>query len=352
MNDPADPYFRPRPSPWKLVVAFALVYISWGTTYLAIKEGVKTEQLPPALFGGTRVCLAGLLLLGFLRLRGQSLRLPWRELGSVSLIGLLLFVAGNGLITVAEKTVPSGVAAVLVASTPLWMALLEMLWPRGERLCTRGWVGLLIGLAGVLIVLAPKLQEAGSLQNLGFLLVLGSAGSWSVGALLLRYRRSRVSHLTAAAYQMAIGGGALALIGLAIGETRELTPEHLTPGAVFAFFYLLIVGSLVGFVAFNWLLGHVSAAQAGTYAYINPLVAILVGWLFGNEEISGWIIGGMAVILAGVGLVRSGGQHRKRVQSGLEVVPVLSESEERNGQARPVRHEVSDGEPPALCRRA
>jgi hypothetical protein len=121
---------------------------------------------------------------------------------------------------------------------------------------------------------------------------------------------------------------------------------------VFAFFYLLIVGSLVGFVAFNWLLGHVSAAQAGTYAYINPLVAILVGWLFGNEEISGWIIGGMAVILAGVGLVRSGGQHRKRVQSGLEVVPVLSESEERNGQARPVRHEVSDGEPPALCRRA
>jgi drug/metabolite transporter (DMT)-like permease len=223
---------------------------------------------------------------------------------------VLLFVFGNGLITLAEKTVPSGVAAVLVATTPLWIALMEMLWPGGDRLTGRGWLGLLIGLAGVLLLLAPKLHDpADFLLDYGPLLVLGSAASWAFGSLVLRYRRLRCSHLTAAAYQMILGGGSLALVGLVVGEGSQLTREHFTAGAAYAFFYLLIVGSLVGFVAFNWLLGQVSAAQAGTYAYVNPLVAVLVGLLDG-EELTGWIVGGIAIILAGVALVRGG--HRGR----------------------------------------
>jgi drug/metabolite transporter (DMT)-like permease len=305
----ADPSFARRPAAWSLALAFALVYLSWGTTYLAIKEGVKNQQLPPALFGGVRVCLAGLLVLAYLAWRGRSVRLPWRELVGVGRIGLILFVGGNGLITVAEKTVPSGVAAVLAATTPLWMGLLEMCWPGGDRLRLGGWLGLLLGLAGILILLAPRLQAPEALRNeVGLLLVLGSAGSWALGSLLLRHRPSGAPHLTAAAYQMVLGGGALALVGLAVGEAGELTPDHFTAGAAFAFFYLLVVGSLVGFVAYNWLLGHVPAAQAGTYAYVNPVVAILVGWLWGEEELTGWIVGGMVVILAGVALIRTGGR--------------------------------------------
>jgi drug/metabolite transporter (DMT)-like permease len=205
--------------------------------------------------------------------------------------------------------VPSGVAAVLVATTPLWVGLLAMLWPGGERLGGRGWLGLLIGLGGVLILLAPRLHDPAALvADLGPLLVLGSAWSWALGSLLMRHHRLQGSHLTAAAYQMLLGGGCLAVVGLIVGETRHL-PERLTPAAVGAFVYLLIVGSLVGFVAYNWLLGHVTAAQASTYAYVNPAVAVLVGWADG-EDMTPWLLAGIGVILAGVALVRGGARPR------------------------------------------
>jgi drug/metabolite transporter (DMT)-like permease len=300
-----------RPATWAIVLAFALVYVCWGTTYLAIKRGVKDEHLPPALFGGVRVGLAGLLLLGYLAARGQSLRLTRRDLAVVSVTGCILFVGGNGLITLAEKTVPSGVAAVLAATTPLWIGLLAMCWPGGERLSGRGWVGLLVGLGGVLLLLGPKLGDpADFVRDFGPLLVLGSAVSWGLGSLVMRHHRLEGSHLVGAAYQMALGGGCLALIGLAVGEASHL-PAQLTPGALGAFLYLLVFGSLVGFVAYNWLLGHVSATQVSTYAYVNPAVAVLVGWADG-EEMTVWLAGGIAVILVGVALVRAGGMRAPR----------------------------------------
>jgi drug/metabolite transporter (DMT)-like permease len=206
--------------------------------------------------------------------------------------------------------VPSIVTAVLVATTPIWFALLEALWPWGERLTIRGWLGLALGLSGVLVLMAPELMRIDHFfEDLGPLLILGSAISWAVGSFFLRHRKRshRCSHLLSAAYQMLIGGTLLTLIGLAAGETREVTPAIFTPTAVFSFFYLLVVGSLVGFVAYNYLLGHASGALVGTYAYVNPVVAILVGWQLGHEELSPWILGGVAVILAGVALVRIGG---------------------------------------------
>jgi drug/metabolite transporter (DMT)-like permease len=291
------------------VLAFTLVYLSWGTTYLAIKEGVRT--LPPALFGGTRILLAGLILLGFLALRGEPLRLAWREWLWAAAGGLVLFVSGYGLISVAQKTVESGVASILVATTPLWIGLLEGFWPGGDRLTPRGWLGLLAGLAGVVVLLLPQLGDPAALrQDIGPLLILGSAFSWALGSLLLRYRKSAGSHLAAAALQMILGGIGLSLVGLAVGEAQQLTPDRFTPAAVYAYFHLLIVGSLIGFVSYTWLLQHVSAALAGTYAYVNPLVALLIGWLLGGEEITVWIAAGMVIILAGVFLMRSGGiQH-------------------------------------------
>jgi drug/metabolite transporter (DMT)-like permease len=307
---------------WKLVLAFSVVYVSWGTTYFAIRAGVHSEHLPPALFGGVRVALAGWILFGFLTLRGEPLRMPKGELFWVILSGLLLFVGGNGLITFALDNVPSGVTAVLVAATPLWVALMEWAWPGGDRLSARGWLGLLIGLGGVSILLGPKilldfrsLQDLGSLgalfQQAGPLWVLGSSLFWALGSLILRYHHRQGSRMASAAYQMIVGGMATALLGVGLGEMKQLSSNQLTWGAGLSFFYLLIVGSLMGFVAFNWLLGHVPAAMVGTYAYVNPLVAILVGWLLGGEEMTLSIIAGMVVILAGVALVRGGGATAK-----------------------------------------
>jgi drug/metabolite transporter (DMT)-like permease len=317
---------RSRPAVWQLAVAFALVYFCWGTTYLGIKKGVKDEGLPPALFGGTRLALAGVLLLGYAAATGRPLRLPGRDALGVVVSGLLFCVGGNGLVNVAEKTVPSGVAAVLAATTPLWMALIDCAWPGGERLRAGGWLGLVLGLGGVALLLAPQLSaNPGELltSDVGPLLVLGSAASWALGSLLVRHRRLRMDHLTAAGYQMFLGGVCLALLGLAAGEAGQL-PDRVTPGAVGAFVYLLVVGSLLGFVAFNWLMGHVRAAQVGTYAYVNPVIAVFAGWLLGGEELTGWTAAGVTVILAGVALVRSGAVgagHEKKPRRPEDAVP-------------------------------
>ncbi len=307
-----------RPAAWKIVLAFGLVYVAWSTTYLAIKEGVKT--LPPALFAGTRLASAGLLLLGYLVLRREPLRLSRRDLLATIIAGVCLFVGGNGLITVAETTVDSGMASVLVATTPVWIALAECLWPWGERLSLRGWLGVLIGLAGVLVLLVPKLSDPRLFfHDTGPLLVLGSAGSWAIGSLVLRYGRRGGSHLTSASYQMIVGGMMLSVIGWLRGEAKSLTAESFTFGGVFSFFYLLVVGSLIGFLAYSWLLQHVSATQAGTYAYVNPALAVLVGWLFG-EEVTIWVAAGLVVILGGVALVRGGQAKPSRSRCAVNTV--------------------------------
>ncbi len=329
---------EPGPSPprrasvWAIAVAFAPVYVSWGTTYLALKRGVQDEQLPPWLFSGCRVCLAGVLLLGFLAVRRQPLRVMPRDLGILLVGGLLLFVGGNGLLTLAQRSLTSGAAAVLGATTPLWIALVESCWPGGDRLGRRGWLGLLIGLAGLLILLGPRLRDSLSLEaDAGPLLLLSSSLLWAFGSVILRYRRVRISPFAAAGYQMLIGGGALALIGLSVGEAGELSPAHLTPAAVWAFCHLLVFGSLVGFVAFTWLLGHVSAAQVGTHAYVNPMIAVLVGWLIDHEPLTLSLLGGVGVILVGVALVRA----RRVPRPACRLAPPPEEAGEEIVIARP-----------------
>jgi drug/metabolite transporter (DMT)-like permease len=302
-----------RPAKWAIVLAFALVYLSWGTTYLAIKKGV--ESCPPAIFSGFRVGLAGMIVLGYLGLRGQAIRLALREFLWTALVGCLMFVGGNGLLTLGEKvSVASGMASVLGATTPFWIALLELFWPWGERLNGRGWLGLMLGLLGVLVLLAPTADDAASLlADAGPWFILGSSISWALGSVIMRYRRIKGSYLVVAAYQMIVGGLALVLIGCGCGEFAELSLASATPASIYSFFHLLVFGSLVGFVAFIWLLGHVSATLVGTHAYVNPAVAVLAGWLINSEAVTAWLLGGMAVILIGVALVRAGGaESRKR----------------------------------------
>jgi drug/metabolite transporter (DMT)-like permease len=312
-----NPAAARRPGSWAVVLALASLYLSWGTTNLAIKVGVQT--LPTCLFGGVRVFSAGLILFAYLALRGERLRLDSRDLLRLGLGGLCLFVMGNGLLTEGARTIPSGLASVLGATAPLWLALLEALWPWGERLTGRGWLGLFTGLAGLLVILAPSLQRfEGFWNDRGTGLVLISSFMWGLGSFLLRRRSSSGSPSTAAAYQMLIGGGALTLIGLSLGEARQITAESLTPQAIVAFFYLLVVGSLIGFIAFTWLMSRVPTPLASTYAYVNPLVAILVGWQLGNEELSAWLVAGMVIILVGVGLVRTGGVRLPRTPADLD----------------------------------
>jgi drug/metabolite transporter (DMT)-like permease len=310
MTPPDDPAPR-QPSAWSLVLAFLLVYFSWGTTFLATKIGVQV--IPPALFGGVRVGLAGLVLLAYQVACRAPLRMSRRDTFWTALASVFMFLGGNLFMTVGQQTIDSSMAAVLVATTPLWMAILEALWPWGERLDPRGWLGLALGLAGVFLLLAPRLRQPLTLlQDSGPFLVIGSAFSWSLGSLVLRYRRPGGSNLLIASYQMILGGGGLTLVGLSLGEFARFAPGELTVRPLLAWLYLLVVGSLIGFVAYTWLLAHVPVSLAGTYAYVNPLVAILVGVLLGGEQVSSWTFGGMAVILGGVALVRSGRRPNRR----------------------------------------
>jgi drug/metabolite transporter (DMT)-like permease len=297
-----------KPPAWKIGLALAVLYLAWGTTYLAIREGV--QELPPGLFGGLRVLAAGVLVLAWLRLRGLPHRVPLRQGLWLWLVGGILFVGGNGLITLGEKTVPSGVASVLAATTPLWMAVLEVSLPLGERLTGRGWAGLLLGLAGVVVLMSSRLSESAGepLRWFGPALVLTSAACWGLGAVLNRHRRVAGDHLVIAAWQMTLGGGSMALIGLLCGEAQVIGALDYFPfRGLLAFLYLLLVGSLIGFLTFTWLLGHVPAVLAGTHSYVNPVVAILIGWLLADEALTLPVVAGMVIILAGVALVRGPG---------------------------------------------
>jgi len=229
---------------------------------------------------------------------------------------LLLFVGGNWLLTLALDWLPSGVASILATTMPLILALMETVRPRGERLAMRGWIGLLLGLGGVVLLSGDVHSLHDFWTNPGPLLVLSSATLWALGSLIVRHHPPTVTAITAAAYQMLIGGLALIALGLACGEAATLGPEHFNLRSLGDFAYLLVVGSLIGFLAYRWLLGHVSSSLVGTYAYVNPLVAVLVGWSIADEALTPRILAGMAVILSGVALVRSA---RRRQGGSVDV---------------------------------
>ncbi len=296
---------RPSPTPpaWLVALAFLTIYITWGTTYLAIRVAVHDEHLPPALFGGLRIGSAGFLVLMAQLLRGKSLRVTPGQAWELFRRSVFLFLLANWLVSVAEREVPSGLAAILAATMPLWMALLGLVWG-DERMGWRGWFGIFVGFVGVAVLLAPRLQnDSTDATPWGMVLVLASAATWAVGSLMVRHRRIDVDHFTAAGIMMAFGGVGQIVVGLSLGEWA-LLPDELTWRGIGAYLYLLFVGSLAGFLAFNWLLGHVGAAQVGTYAYVNPIVAVVVA-AYWNEPITISMGIGIVTILASVALIRN-----------------------------------------------
>ncbi|MBP3984253.1 drug/metabolite exporter YedA [Pseudoxanthomonas helianthi] len=286
---------------WGVPLALAAVYVIWGSTYLAIRFALE-GGFPPFLLGGIRFVVAGSILFALLRLRGVAApTLPqWRN---AAVMGVLLLVLGNGLVNFAEKSVSSGIAAVAVASAPMWFGIFASL--RGERPSVLEWLGIAIGFLGVLWLNAGAAHDA---SMVGLIALVIAAISWSFGSVWSRGRDLASPFMTAAA-QMLCGGVAMGIVGLVSGERLHALPSA---SGLAAFAYLVVFGSLLGFSAYVWLLHHVRPALAGSYAYVNPAIAVVLGAWLAHERFTASEFGAMAVIVAGV-VVISIGKLKKQV---------------------------------------
>jgi len=281
----------------KVIIAFAAVYIIWGSTYLAIRIGV--QQLPPALFAGLRFVAAGILLALYARLRGQKFPAGVREWRTIAVTGLLMLLGANGLVVWGEQWVASNQAALIVATTALWLAGFGVLGPRGQKLSPRTVLGLAIGFFGAALLLLP--EKGFTLEHFGAqLAVLMAAPAWAAGSIYAKRSRLTTPPLMIAAFQSLAAGVVFCVIGLAAGETADW---NWSPSAMAALLYLIVFGSCFAYAAYVWLLHEVSPAALGTYAYVNPLVAVVLGWLVLQEALSAKQLAGMVVILLGVMLV-------------------------------------------------
>ena len=289
MRAPPAPVGPAPASPLAVALALSAVYLVWGSTYLAIRFALEGGW-PPLLMGGVRFIVAGSFLYAVLRLRGTPAptRMQWRN---TAFVGLLLLAVGNGLVCVAEQTVSSGLAAVAVASMPLWMALFSAL--RGDRPRRVEWIGLGVGFAGVAWLNAGSSLTA---TPTGLVALLVAAVAWAYGSVWSR-GRDLPSPFMGAAAQMLCGGVAMLAVGLLLGERFDGWPDA---RGLLSVGYLASVGSLVGFSAYIWLLHHVRPALAGSYAYVNPVIAVLLGAWLAGERFGAHDIGAMAVVLSGV----------------------------------------------------
>lgn len=284
----------------KAYSAWAAVCLIWGTTYLAIRIGVRI--LPPALFAGIRFTIAGFIFFLFLRFKGYSL--PNRKgLLDAAIVGIALLVTANGLVVWSEQWVPSGLAALIVATLPFWMTVFESLLPSGDRLTPKKISGIFMGFCGLLILFWPDLKGSLDMRYLKGILVLFLAPcSWGAGSIYSKHRPVRTNPLMAASLQMMIAGLILISIGASFGEFKRFA---LNPFGVAALIYLIIFGSIVGYGSFIYALSKLPASKVSMYAYINPVIAVVLGWLILGERMDGWMITGTIVVLAGVVVVNS-----------------------------------------------
>ncbi|HEX3437789.1 MAG TPA: EamA family transporter [Pseudacidobacterium sp.] len=283
--------------------AFGCVYFFWGSTYTAIKVGV--QYLHPLVLGGTRFLVAGLLLLAFCRMRGIKVLLPRRELGWLTVVGLLLLVGGNIGLVYGEKYVASGLAALLFAVMPLYVAVINMFLPRGEKLPARGWLGLALGFIGLIALLwhgmrGPVAERAG--EAAGSIVILLAALFWAAGSVLSRELKLPVNPMLAAGWEMVAAGVASSLAGIFVGGWSSAQWTRSSIGAVA---YLITFGSLIGYSAFVWLLAHVPVSKVATNTYVNPVVAVILGAILLGEHLVATEYLGMAAIVIAVVLVTS-----------------------------------------------
>ncbi len=301
--------------------AFAIVCIVWGTTYLGI--AIALETVPPLLLTGTRFVVAGLIMLAIARFRGETVPRDRKTLANLALIGFLMVGVGNLAVVWAEQWVPSGLAALLVATAPFWMAIIELFRKSGERISVQSGIGMLLGFIGVALLVTPR----GSGGAFGLYFLLGALAiqvggiCWQLGSAHGKYNLKHVPLLSSAALQMLFGGAIVTVAGLAIGEAPRFA---LTPRTFAAMAYLTIFGSVIAYSAYVFALAHMRTTHTSLYAYVNPVVAVFLGWLILSEPLTAVSVLAMVVILAGVALVQTAGW--RKVAAPVENAAVVKKA--------------------------
>ncbi len=303
---------------WMVIVAFGLVYFFWGSTYLGIRIAVET--IPPALMCGIRFLIAGALMLLWCAVSGRRVFYRARELFHMAVVGLLLLMGGNLTLSYAERIVPSGLAALLIAIVPLWFLVLDHLLLGHHKITKRGLAGLAIGVLGMIILLWPDLRATGTLghaQLFAALTLPAASFSWALGSVLSKKGDAGEDRLSATAWQMTFAGAANLLFALV---RHDLTRATWSLRSVGAMAYLVVCGSWIGYTAYIYLLGHVPTSKVSTYAYVNPVVAVFLGWLIEHERVDHFILAGTAVIVTSVILVTSAPVKKKEPVAELPAV--------------------------------
>lgn len=283
-----------------IVAAFIAVYVVWGTTYLAIKYAIET--IPPFLMMGMRSLIAGLVLYLFGRSRGDA-NASSKELPSLMLIGFLFFLIGHGLLAWGQQTVPSGVAALLVATEPIIIALFEPMFTRDGKVGNRIILGMLVGISGIAVLVMPLGFDFKNSNLLGSLGILIGASSWASGAIYSRVTKLPGSSFISGGLQLIFGGVLLVLASLIMGEWSNFSFSQVAMRSWVGLFYLILFGSIITFSAYTWLLTVTSATRISTHTFVNPVVAVLVGWAFGGETLTWEMLVALVLISISVYLV-------------------------------------------------
>ncbi len=284
----------------RVLLAFAAVYLIWGSTYLFIKYSIET--VPPFVMGGARLLVAGSLLFAFARRRGPAPSADDWRMGALT--GVLMMGFGNGAVVWSELTVPSGIVALIVSMVPIWIVVFDWLRPHGRRPRLAVFVGLALGLVGMVFLIGPRAFTGhGNVNSLGALVLLGGSLSWALGSVITRTHGGVRSPFMFSAIQMMAAGLAMIVGALLLREFRGFAIANVSLKSAASLLYLVIFGSILGYSAYVYLLGVVSAAKAATYAYVNPVIAVLLGWAFASEPIGMRTIVAAAIILAGVAII-------------------------------------------------
>ncbi|MGB7847980.1 MAG: EamA family transporter [Candidatus Acidiferrum sp.] len=308
--------------PTLVLFSFALVYIVWGSTYFAIRVGI--ESFPPFLLAGIRHLTLGLFFYPTFRIitREKPTLAQWR---TSFITGCLLLMVGNGTVSWAELTVPSGIAALLVATVSLWMVLVDWLRPGGVRPAPRVIAGFLLGFAGMVLLVGPKhLGNSERINPLGACALIGASLAWAAGSIFSRHHPLPRSPLLGAGMQTLSGGAALCVLAVVLGETRHFHLADVTLRSWLALLYLIVFGSAIGFSAYVYILKHSTAARVATYAFVNPVVALFLGWFLAAEPLSLRTLLASCIILTAVLLVITA-PHKDPIQAD-EAVPAPGEA--------------------------
>ncbi len=314
-----------RPATWKVLLAFSIIYFVWGSTFLAIRVGVR--EVPPFLLAGMRFVLAGVVLYAWMRMKGAASPTN-REWRSAALLAILIFVFDYGLLFWAERRLPSGIAAVMMATIPVFMVLAEIFVLGTQRLTTRLAFALLVGIGGVAVLVSRSLNLGEvPVDTAGAIALVVAAISWSLGSALTRKLPLPASKPMSSAAQMLCGGVLLTITAGALGEFHGFHLRTVSREAWIALAYLIFAGSIVAFTAYIWLIHHESPTKVGTYAYVNPVVAVAVGYFFGGEAVGPRTLLGTLLVLVSVIVITT----TKKAATLTETLPARTQQQEASG---------------------